>query len=215
MLRSRAFRYVALIAGAVTSVSCGDVTGSTSPTTAGHLRLSPPTKTVAASFVLLSGNERARAVRWGAYHQRAEQRVSAVVGSVGGTLSLPGSDFTMHIPRGALSEPTSITVTSIAGPHVVYDMQPHGLRFLRPVTVVQELRNTASYGTPVGDAVRSAYLSDNNDQIAADDSATPAELEAAVTLFYGAQPVAETHVWYLHHFSRWILISGVWTLVKE
>jgi hypothetical protein len=62
--------------------------------------------------------------------------------------------------------------------------------------------------------VRSAYLADRNDRISSDDTATPAELEAAVTLFYGAEPVAETHVWTLNHFSRWILISGVWVLVK-
>lgn len=134
---------------------------------------------------------------------------------MGGTLSLPGSDFTMRIPEGALPAPTLITVTSKGGAHVVYDMQPHGLRFLKQVTAVQELRNTASYGTSEGARVRSAYLSDGNDQIEADDSASPAELEAAITLFYGVQPVAETHVWYLNHFSRWILISGVWVNIND
>jgi hypothetical protein len=121
----------------------------------------------------------------------------------------------MSIPRGALSAETLISVTALAGPHVAYDMQPHGLQFLRPVTVVQELRNTASYGTPEGNGVRSAYLAASNQQIGADGSATPAELEASTTLFYGAQPVAETHVWYLNHFSRYILISGVWLLIND
>jgi hypothetical protein len=182
--------------------------------TAGHIRLSPPTKTVAASFAILSGRQLARAVRWGAYHQVGEYNASAVIGPAGGTLSLPDADFTMAIPRGALSEPTLISVTALAGPHVAYDMQPHGLRFLRPVTVVQELRNTASYRTPAANAVRSAYLAGINDQIGPDDTASPAELEAATTLFYGADPVAETHVWTLNHFSRWLLVSGVWVLVK-
>jgi hypothetical protein len=121
----------------------------------------------------------------------------------------------MRIPEGALSAPTVISVTSKAGRHVAYDMQPHGLRFLKPVTAVQELRNTASYRTREGDGVRAAYLTDRNEQIQADDSAKPAELEASTTLFYGAQPVAETHVWYLTHFSRYILISGVWVLVQD
>jgi hypothetical protein len=121
----------------------------------------------------------------------------------------------MTIPEGALSAPTLITVTSKAGPHVVYEMQPHGLRFLKAVTAVQELRNTASYATREGDRVRVAYLADRNEKIEADDSASPAELEAATTLFYGVQPVAETHVWYLNHFSRYILISGVWVLVND
>lgn len=214
MRSSRALRQVALIVGAVTSASCGDFTGSTSPTSEGHLRLSPPSKTVGAAFAILSEQARAKAVRWGPSHIRTEQTVSALIGRAGGELSLPGSDFSMRIPQGALSAPTVISVTSKAGPHVAYDMQPHGLRFLKPVTVVQELRNTASYATREGNGVRSAYLTDRNEQIEADDSASPAELEAATTLFYGAQPVAETHVWYLNHFSRYILISGVWVLVN-
>ncbi len=214
MLPSRAFRYVALIVSAVASVSCGDVTRSTSPVTAGNIRLSPPTKRVSASFAVLTGQEMARAVRWGPYHRIGEFNASAVIGSAGGTLSIPDADFTMTIPKGALTAPTLISVTALDGLHVAYDMQPHGLRFQRPVTVVQELRNTASYRTPAAAAVRSAYLADRNDRISSDDTATPAELEAAVTLFYGAEPVAETHVWTLNHFSRWILISGVWVLVK-
>jgi hypothetical protein len=215
MLRSRAFRYVALIVSAVAGASCGDFTGSTSPAADGHLWLLPPSKTVGAAFAILSPQARAKAIRWGPSHLSTEQTVSAVIGAAGGFLSLPGSDFSMTIPEGALSAPTLITVTSKGGPHVAYEMQPHGLRFLKPVTAVQELRNTASYATPEGDGVRSAYLADWNQEIEADDSASPAELEAATTLFYGAQPVAETHVWYLSHFSRYILISGVWILIKD
>jgi hypothetical protein len=214
MLRSRAFRYVALIVSAVAGASCGDFTGSTSPAADGPLRLSPA-MTVGAAFAMLAPQARAKAVRWGPSHVSAEQTVSAVIGPDGGFLSLPGSDFSLRIPEGALSAKTLITVTSQAGPHVAYQMQPHGQRFLKPVTAVQHLRNTASYATREGDQVRSAYLADGNDVIEADDSASPAELEAATTLFYGAQPVAETHVWYLNHFSRYILISGVWIKLDE
>ena len=107
-----------------------------------------------------------------------------------------------------------ITVTALAGPFVAYDMQPHGLRFLKPVTAVQDLGNTATYRTSAGNNTRSAYLSDRNDRIEADDTAAPAELQAATTLFYGADPVAETHIWTLSHFSRFILVSGVWVQVN-
>lgn len=215
MLRSRALRYAALVVSAVTSVSCGDFTSSTSPETVGYSRFAP-TRTVMSSFASFAeGQVRARAVRWGSGHARVDQSVSAVIGPDGGTLSLPGSDFSMRIPAGALAAPTLITVSSRGAAHVVYDMQPHGLRFLKPVIAVQELRNTASYRTSAGNAVRSAYLADWNDQIGADETAAPAELEAATTLFYGAEPVAETHIWYLNHFSRFILISGVWVEIKD
>lgn len=214
MLRSRALRHVALLASAAVSASCGDYTGSTSPATEGYTDQSA-TRTVAAPFAYLPSQARARAVRWASSHSSTGQTVSAVIGPAGGTLSLPRSDFTMMIPEGALSEPTTITVTSVAGPHVVYDMQPHGLQFNKPVTAVQALVNTSVYGTRAASTVRSAYLAEGNYGISADDVAAPAELQAATTLFYGENAVAETHVWTLNHFSRWILISGVWVVIKE
>jgi len=161
----------------------------------------------------MKSGARARAVRWGPAHSRVEQSASAVIGPDGGTLSLPGSDFTMNIPSGALSDPTTITVVAKGGPHVAYEMLPHGLQFLEPVTATQGLQNTATYGTDAGNAIRTAYLPEGSDAIDADDSASPSELQAATTYFYGAKPVAETQVWIINHFSRYILISGVWTLV--
>jgi hypothetical protein len=120
----------------------------------------------------------------------------------------------MIVPNGALASPTSITVVAIGGAHVAYEMLPHGLRFLKPVTAVQGLQNTALYGTDAGNRIRTAYLPEGRDVIGADDSASPSELQAATTYFYGAQPVAETQAWIINHFSRYILVSGVWTLVE-
>jgi hypothetical protein len=159
---------------------------------------------------VVAGGTKARAVRWGADHSRVEQSVSAVVGPDGGILSLPGSDFSMTIPVGALSAPTNVTVVSRGGAVVIFDMLPHGLKFLKPVTATQSLRNTAVYRTDASHAVRSAYLSRDQEQVGADDSASPSELEAATTYYYGETPVAETQVWILNHFSRYILISGIW-----
>lgn len=215
MIRSRALRTVAVIASALTSGSCGDFTDSTSPGAAHQAVLSLPTKTVTAGFTYLSAGTKAKAVRWGASHVATEERISAVVGSEGATLTLPGADFLMTIPAGALADPTVITLTSKGGSHVAYDMQPHGLVFLKPVTVVQDLGNTAPYGTSGGNGIRSAYLPDGKEEIEPDDSATPAEVAAGATLFSGTDGVAETHVWYLSHFSRYILISGIWVLEAE
>ena len=212
MLRHHVFRSLAFVAGILTAVSCADYTAPTSPVAAKQL---PPTLTVGASFSYLASSTKAKAVRWGSSHLQTEQSVSAVVGPDGGTLSLPGSDFSMSIPQGALVEPTTITVVAKAGPYVAYQMQPHGLRFLKPVTAVQGLRTTATYGTDAGSSVRSAYLPDGNETVDVDDSTSPSELEAATTLFYGAQPVAQKHVWIINHFSRYILISGVWVEVDK
>ena len=83
------------------------------------------------------------------------------------------------------------------------------------MTAVQGLSSTEGYGTPAGSLVRGAYLPDGRDQIRHDDFAAPSELQRATTYFYGAQRIAETQEWVLSHFSRYILISGVWTEVDE
>jgi hypothetical protein len=121
----------------------------------------------------------------------------------------------MNIPSGALAAPTMITVVAKGGLHVAYEMLPHGLRFLNPVTAVQGLQNTATYGTDAGNAIRVAYLPEGSDAIDVDDSASPSELEAGTTYYSGAKRVAETQVWIINHFSRYILISNVWVYVGE
>jgi hypothetical protein len=210
MFSHRVFQNLGLVVGAVAALNCGDYTRSTSPT---QPTLLPPTKIVGASFTLVRSGSVARAVKWGSSHSKVDQSVSAVVGPEGATLSLPGADFSMTIPAGALSAPTAITVTSRGGAFVTYDMLPHGLRFALPVTASQGLRTTASYGTAAGNGVRTAYLKAANEQIGFDGAASPAELEAATTHFYGE--VAETHLWILNHFSRYILISGAWVQVED
>lgn len=212
MSSHRAFRYLALAVSAAAVISCGDYAGITSPT---QSKLLPPTRTVGASFAFVLSGSVAKAVKWGPSHSKVDQTVSAVVGPDGGTLSLPGADFSMNIPAGALSAPTAITIVSRAGSYVVYDMLPHGLRFAVPVTATQGLSTVAGYGTSAGNNIRSAYLSQANQQVAIDGSVSPVELEAATTYYYGAQPVAETHLWIVNHFSRYILISGAWVQVED
>lgn len=209
-MSSRILRSLILTAGVLVGLACGDYSRSTSPIS--DPKLLPPTLTVRASYYSLTRGTKARAVKWGSAHSRVDQSVSAVIGPDGGTLSLPGSDFTMVVPNGALVSPTEITVVAKGGPYVAYEMLPHGLRFLKPVTAVQSLQNTALYGTDAGNAIRTAYLPEGSD-IGPDGSASPSELLAGTTYFYGAKPVAETQVWIINHFSRYILVSGVWTLV--
>ena len=213
MTGTRLRRCVALVLSMVAAFGCGDYSRSTSPPEAARKLV--PTFVLTSPFALVTRGSMAQAVRWGPDHQAVDQRVSAVIGARGGTLSLPGADFSMTIPAGALTEPTAITVVAKGGPYVVYDMFPHGLKFLQPVTAVQGLSTTAIYGTPGANFVRTAYLPDGNEQIRRDDFAAPSELQGAKTYFYGDRPIAETQEWILNHFSRYILISGVWTEVDD
>jgi len=212
MSSHRAFRYLALAVSAAAVISCGDYAGITSPT---QSKLLSPTRTVGASFAFVLGGSVAKAVKWGPSHSKVDHTVSAVVGPDGATLSLPGADFSLTIPARALSTPTAITIVSRAGSYVVYDMLPHGLRFAVPLTATQGLSTVAGYGTSASDNIRSAYLSQANEQVAIDGSVSPVELEAGTTYYYGAQPVAETHLWTVNHFSRYMLISGAWVLVDD
>jgi len=213
MFAQRTLRGLILTMGAFAGLACGDLGRPTSPSY--NPKLLPPTLTVRSAFASLSIGTRARAVKWGPAHSRVVQSVSAVIGPDGGTLSLPGSDLSVNFPSGALASPTTITIVAEGGQYVAYQMQPHGLRFLKPVTAVQGLQNTAVYGTDAGNSIRSAYLPEGSETIDVDDSAEPSELQAATTYFYGANPVAETQVWVINHFSRYILISNVWVLVAE
>lgn len=212
MSSHHAFRYLALAVSAAAVISCGDYAGITSPS---QPKLLPPTRIVGASFAFVTGGSVAKAMKWAPSHSKVDQTVSAVVGPDGATLSLPGADFSMNIPAGALSAPTAIMIVSRAGSYVVYDMLPHGLRFAVPVTAVQGLSTVAGYGTSASNNIRSAYLSQANAQVAFDGSVSPVELEAATTYYYGVQPVAETHSWIVNHFSRYILISGAWVQVED
>jgi hypothetical protein len=214
MLGTRALRSFALASSAFFALSCGDASQVNAPTIS-TVQLVPAATRVTASFASLSSGTKAKAVRWGAAHSPVDESVSAVVGVDGATLLLPGADFSLRIPAGALNAPTAITVTAKAGPFVVYEMQPHGLRFMKPVIAVQGLRTTASYGTDTGNSVRTAYLPEGSDDIDANDLVAPIEVEASTTILYGARPVAESHEWILNHFSRYILISGVWVLVND
>lgn len=206
--------YFALALSIVAGLACGDYGSSTSPPPIPR-KLLPPTLVVGSPFSLVPKGLLAEAVRWGAAHESIDQSVSAVVGPDGGTLSIPGADFSMTIPPGALDAPTAIRVVARAGIYVVYDMYPHGLKFRQPVTAVQGLSTIAGYGTPSGNSVRPAYLPDGKELISGDGFASATELQAATTYFYGADPIAETQEWILNHFSRYILVSGAWLEVDD
>jgi ZU5 domain len=165
-------RGLILTVSALTGLACGDYSRPTSPALY-NAELLQPTLRIQSSFAMLTSGTKAHAVKWGPAHSRVEQTASAVIGPDGGTLSLPGSDFSMTIPSGALAAPTTITVVAKAGSHVAYEMLPHGLRFSKPVTAVQGLQNTAIYGTGSGNAIRTAYLPEGSDSIDDNDSASP------------------------------------------
>lgn len=72
------------------------------------------------------------------------QSASAVIGIFGGHLALPGAGLKVLIPPFALTSRTRITVTAVAGNQLAYEFQPHGIRFLAPLLVTQNLEGTSA-----------------------------------------------------------------------
>ena len=72
--------------------------------------------------------------------------VTKVIGSGGGTISVPDAGLTVAVPAGAVSYPTPFTVTALAGRAVAYEFGPHGTKFAKQLTMTQDLR--VSYLTP-------------------------------------------------------------------
>jgi hypothetical protein len=218
MIRSRFVRSLVLLVTAVGVISCTD-----------GLPTSPPSAPATAQNGLLSGliggvvnllgdvirvigfqtdpdGIPVTAVKWAPSHVNQVRTVSATIGVNGGSLSSPGSDFTITFPYGALSQSTNITITSDASGYVSYDMQPHGLTFRKPVIVTQKLNNTAVYGTPLALNSFCAYFA--KDLLDLSGILKALEIETTTIFSNPNSGQVEVETWQLNHFSRYMLASG-------
>jgi hypothetical protein len=220
MIRSKFVRSVALVLSVSVALSCSDVSptgpGPQVPATAQDGLISGLLGSVTGLLgsvlkvivgVVDPNGIEVRAVKWAPTHVNQVRTVSATIGYGGGTLAIPGSDFTITFPYGALASSTTITITSDASGYVSYDMKPHGLTFAKPVIVTQRLRNTSVYGTSEAWKAVGAYFP----QDLLDLSGILKALETTTTTIFanpsgGATPEVET--WQLRHFSRYMLASG-------
>jgi len=216
MVRSRFTRSFTLVFATFVALSCSDYspTGPLAPAQAQNGLLSGLIGTVTnllGDVIKVIGFRTdpdgipVAAIKWAPTHTTEVRSISATIGYNGGTLTIPGSDFTITFPYGALSSPTSITITSDASGYVSYDMQPHGLRFAKPVIVTQRLKNTSVYGTPLALNSFCAYFS--TDLLDLSGILKALEIETT-TIFSGSTGQAEVETWQLNHFSRYMLASG-------
>jgi hypothetical protein len=68
--------------------------------------------------------------------------VTKTIGLYGGVLAIPQAGVSVIIPYGALTQPTTITMTARAGSLVAYDFAPHGITFAKPLVFTQRLSGT-------------------------------------------------------------------------
>jgi len=217
MIRSKFVRSVALTLSVTLALSCAtDITPTApiaAPTAAqngliGDL-LGVVTGLLGSVLKVIVGVVAPRdvyAVKWAPSHVNQVRSVSGYIGYSGGTLSIPGSDFTITFPRGALSTTTKVTIISDGSGYVSYDMYPHGITFSTPVIVTQKLNNTTVYGTSKAWNSFGAYFP----QDLLDLSGLLKASETTTTTIYsapsGSLPAVQT--WQLKHFSRYMLASG-------
>lgn len=217
MIRNRFFRSLLLVVTAVGVMSCTDSipTQPVAPTTAQNGLLSGLVGGVVdllGQAVRVIGFQTdpngipVNAVQWSPSHDNQTRTVSATIGVNGGTLAIPGSDFTITFPYGALTQPTNITITSDNSGYVSYDMQPHGLTFLKPVIVTQRLNNTAVYGTPKALNSFGAYFA--KDLLDLSGILSALEIETTTIFLNPRTGQADVETWILNHFSRYMLASG-------
>ena len=89
---------------------------------------------------------------------------SAVIGVLGGQLSIPAAGIKVVVPAFALTAPTRITVRAVAGSQVAYEFEPHGTRFLVPLTVSQSLVGTDAYpGSLLNSSLVAGYFRNLSD----------------------------------------------------
>ena len=217
MIRTRFVRSVALTLSVTLALSCASDITPTAPIAAptaaqngliGDL-LGVVTGLLGSVLKVIVGVVAPRdvyAVKWAPSHVNQVRSVSGYIGYSGGTLSIPGSDFTITFPRGALSTTTKITIISDGSGYVSYDMYPHGITFSTPVIVTQQLRNTSVYGTSQAWNSFGAYFPQDPTILT---GILKAVETTTTTIFAAPDGTAPAiHIWQLRHFSRYMLASG-------
>lgn len=71
-----------------------------------------------------------------------DMTASAVIGPKGGELRLQEAGLRLIVPKGAVSVPTTFSVTAVAGAMVAYEFEPHGTSFPVPLIIQQTVFNS-------------------------------------------------------------------------
>jgi hypothetical protein len=126
---------------------------------------------------------------------------SFTVGSGGATSSNSAVGLTIHVPYGAVSSPTTITVTALQGNLVAYSFAPHGLQFARRVTLTQKLHGT-SVANQLLPMLSGAYF-------ASDEPLLSGGLALVSEVLSGLlNPLLKQFSFPIEHFSGYLVASG-------
>ena len=126
----------------------------------------------------------------------------------GGSISVPGTDFQLQIPKEAFADKEmTITITALPGKVVAYDFQPHGVVFLKPLKAVQQLGHTNWKGVKLKkgtyDDWTGAYFANTSQVNLMNGKAFIDEFMPGGVEIGGA-----TVTWSIPHFSGYMVSTG-------
>jgi hypothetical protein len=125
---------------------------------------------------------------------------SAVIGTGGGTISIPAAGITVTFPAGALAASANITVTALQGQLVAYEFAPHGITFAKGVRVEQSLSGTNAVLGLLA-VYKAGYFLDTSDL---DETKGTGIVQELLSVNVGLGK-AVFNVW---HFSGYMLCTG-------
>jgi hypothetical protein len=206
MIRSNPIRSLSALLVALVISSCSD-SALRSPTAPVEQLLAGATdgsiKTGLAGSLPNPGNLKLTALWWKKSH-RDVIRVSKMIYPSGGTITM-STGLTIVFPKGALSAPLTITVTS-DDKYVAYKMEPSGTKFFEDVTVTQLLGGIQIAGLPLRSQLYAAYIADDNAKLTG--KIPVLEIEPSSTILSPKTGLPQAQVWTIRHFSRYMLASG-------
>lgn len=129
---------------------------------------------------------------------------SATIGAFGGSITVPGTGLKVVVPPFAVTSPTTITVTALAGSQVAYEFEPHGKQFLVPLLVTQNLVGTSAYsgGLITNHTLFGGYFASTSDLNPSAGTGIVSEiLGVALNL------TAKTATFPVFHFSGYLVAS--------
>ena len=126
----------------------------------------------------------------------------------GGSIEIKSAGLRVEFPKGAVSAPTRVTVTAFGGNKVVYEFGPHGTRFLVPIVIEQDLKNTRAFddGALAGDLF-GGYTPSGLSDVGTDGTVNVSET-FAVELTPDHERASRWARFQTSHFSGYVLASG-------
>ena len=166
------FRSIALAAGAFALFSCTEPTAPTSAPAAPSALLGLP---IGIGGGLVRAVDTTVTTLQRAVPLLADVSASATIGPDGGTITVPEAGFRLDVPKYAVSQPTTITITAVAGSAVAYEFQPAGATFAKRLVASQDLSLTTILPVIAGTQFTGAYFLSRDDILGG--TATVHELE--------------------------------------